>query len=131
MCHLKLRNAQAATGSCPTSICIRPSEGSFTSLGIIVVVIVSVYFPVLLVSPRIEEEASDFLLFGLRQGVTLEPWLTWSVISRPRWSQTYGTSPAFASCMLVRIMGLHTMSDFFFFLHFLKQSKLSCLQFNK
>lgn len=65
------------------------------------------------------------MLFGLRQGVTLEPWLTWSVISRPSWPETYGTSPAFASCMLVRIMGLHTMSNFFFFLSFFKiESKL-------
>lgn len=60
MCHLKLCDVQAATGSCPTSICIRPSEGSFTSLGIIVVVIVSVYFPVLPVSPRTEEETGCY-----------------------------------------------------------------------
>lgn len=76
----------------PPPFCIRPSEGSFTSLGIIVVVIVSVYFPVLPV-----RGATDFLPFGLRQGVTLEPWLAWSVIGRPSWPQTYGTSPAFAS----------------------------------
>lgn len=114
MCHLKLRDAQAATGSCPTSICIRPSEGSFTSLGIIVVVIVSVIFQFCLSVPAQKR----------RQGVTLEPWLTWSVISRPSWPQTYGTSPAFASCTLVRIMGLHTTSDFFFFHFFKTESKL-------
>lgn len=97
MCHLKFCDAQAATCSCPTSICIRLSEGSFPSLGMIVVVIVSLCFPVLPVSPCTEEEPLFFLPFGLRQGVTLEPWLAWSVIGRPSWPQTCGTSPAFAS----------------------------------